>query len=139
MAIGTPFRSKRPRRVIVVEDDAVLGLTIEQTLLDHGFAEVSICPSASCTLGKLRAGNFDAMVLDVHLADSDDGWEIAELVKALGDANTRIVFQTGSPGDIPEHIRQLGPVLAKPYDPAELVDALNEKPRAGLLAMLKRA
>lgn len=138
MVIGNPFRSDRPRSVIVVEDDAVLGLTIENTLRDHGFADVSVCPSASCTLEKLRAGNYNAIVLDVHLADSDEGWEIAELVKALGHANIRIVFQTGSPGDIPGRIRQLGPVLTKPYDPAELVAALTEQPRAGLLALLKR-
>lgn len=138
MAISNPFRSDRPRNVIIVEDDAVLGLTIEQTLRDNGFADVSICPSASCTLGKLCGGTYDAIVLDVHLADSNEGWEIAEVVNAMGDANTRIVFQTGTPGDIPAHIRELGPVLTKPYDPAELVAALKEKPRAGLLALLKR-
>jgi len=125
------------RRVMIVEDDAVLGLTIEQTLLDAGFAEVSICPSTACTIGKLREGSFDAMVLDVHLADSDEGWEVAELVEALGTRNTRIVFQTGSPEEIPARIRKLGPVLTKPYDPADLIAALDEKPRSGLLALLK--
>ncbi|MFU7527562.1 response regulator transcription factor [Qipengyuania sp. ASV99] len=127
-----------PAKVIVVEDDPVLGLSIEQTLIDNGFANVTICPTASCTLGKLRSGSYDAVVLDVHLADSDEGWGIAELVNALGDDNVRIVFQTGSPDDIPAHIRQLGPVLTKPYDPQELVAALRQRPRAGLLALLRR-
>lgn len=128
----------RPRKVIVVEDDAVLGLTIEQTLLDNGISEVTICPSTSCTIGKLRDGSYDAMVLDVHLADSDEGWEIAELVNALGNENTRIVFQTGAPEEIPPRIRELGPVLMKPYDPMDLIAALEEKPRSGLLALLRR-
>lgn len=127
-----------PRSVIVVEDDAVLGLTIEQALKDAGFGEVTICASASCTLAKLRNGSFDAMVLDVHLADSNEGWEIAELISALGDTATRIVFQTGSPEVIPPDIRRLGPVLTKPYDPQDLVAALKEKPKAGLLTLLRR-
>lgn len=127
-----------PGKVIVVEDDPVLGLSIERTLIDNGFGDVTICPSASCTLAKLRSGSYDAVVLDVHLADSDEGWEIAELVNALGDDNVRIIFQTGSPDDIPPHIRQLGTVLTKPYDPQELVAALRQRPRAGLLALLRR-
>lgn len=136
----TPDQSRiqTPRTVIVVEDDAVLGLNIEQALKDAGISEVTICASAACTLDRLRNGSFDAMVLDVHLADSNEGWEIAELVNALGVSNTRIVFQTGSPEAIPPHIRQLGPVLTKPYDPQDLVEALKKKPKAGLLALLRR-
>ncbi len=127
-----------PQRIMVVEDDAVLGLTIEQALLEHGVSEVSLCPSASCTLGKLREGSFDAVVLDVHLADSDDGWEIAELVKALEGNHARIVFQTGAPEEIPERIRKLGPVLDKPYPPEALIAALETPRKPGLLQRLKR-
>ncbi len=127
-----------PKRIMVVEDDAVLGLEIEQALLDHGVAEVSLCPSASCTLGKLREGSFDAVVLDVHLADSDDGWEIAELVKALGGDSARIVFQTGAPQDIPDRIQKLGPVLSKPYPPEALIAALQSPRKPGLLERLRR-
>lgn len=127
-----------PRRVMVVEDDAVLGLSIEQALLEAGIFDVSLCPSAACTIGKLRDGQFDAIVLDVHLADSDDGWEIAEVVEALGGAQARIVFQTGAPDEIPPEVRKLGPVLTKPYDPGELVAALRRPRRPSLLARLRK-
>lgn len=127
----------RPRRVIVVEDDAVQGLMIEKTLRDAGFDHVEVCPSTACTLPKLEAGSYDAIVLDGHLADTNEGWAIAELIRAMGDGATRIVFQTGSPEEIPEHIRRLGPVLTKPYEPRELLAALEQKPRAGLMAMLR--
>jgi CheY-like chemotaxis protein len=131
-------KSGLPEKVIVVEDDAVLGLAIEQILIDHGVLEVTLCPTAACTLAKLRSGSYDAIVLDLHLADSDNGWEIAELIDAVGGNATRIVFQTGSPGEIPARIRDLGPVLTKPYDPIELVKALMQKPRAGLPGLLGR-
>lgn len=130
-------KPQRPRRVIVVEDDAVQGLMIEKTLRDAGIEHVEVCPSTACTLPKLEAGSYDAIVLDGHLADTDEGWAIAELIRAMGDDETRIVFQTGSPEEIPEHIKRLGPVLTKPYDPKQLVEALEQKPRAGLMAMLR--
>ncbi|MEM8725963.1 MAG: response regulator [Pseudomonadota bacterium] len=134
-----PRLSKSPalRRVMVVEDDAIQGLAIEQALLDHGIEEVEICPSTACSLSKLRARKFDAVVLDVHLADSDEGWEIAELIDAVGGEKTQIIFQTGSPEEIPERIRRLGSVLRKPYDPAELIGALTA-PRPRLLGRLRQ-
>lgn len=134
-----PAKSPHPRRVIVVEDDARLGSLLQDTLLKSGFDHVEVCPSTACTLGKLRAGSFDAIVLDGHLADTNEGWGLAELVSALAEENTRIVFQTGNPDDIPTHVRSLGPVLTKPYDPRDLVEALSQKPRPGLLALLRRA
>jgi len=142
MAGPVPFSSRSNKRdpisVLVVEDDPVLGLTIEDALTHDNFARVSICSSAECSLARLRSEKFDAVVLDVHLADSDDGWEIAELIDALGSEDVRIVFQTGAPGDIPDHIRELGPVLAKPYDPEDLRAALKPKSRRRLLPGLRK-
>lgn len=131
-------KKKRPMRVMVVEDDAVLGLTLEEALTADNFAHVTICSTAACSLQKLRDDDYDAVVLDVHLAGEHEGWEIAELIDALGNEDTRIVFQTGAPNDIPAHIAELGPVLEKPYDPAELVAALKDKQRPGLLTRLRR-
>ena len=125
-------------RVMVVEDDAVLGLTIEEALTRDNFAEVTVCSTAACALVKLREETYDAVVLDVHLADDHEGWEIAELVAALGSRDSLIVFQTCSPRDIPARVAELGPVLEKPYDPAALIEALKDKTRAGLLARLRR-
>ncbi|BDI61962.1 hypothetical protein MACH05_25220 [Qipengyuania nanhaisediminis] len=126
-------------RVMVVEDDAVLGLALEDALTREEFAEVTVCATAASSLQKLREESYDAVVLDVHLADDHEGWEIAELVDALGDKEIRIVFQTGAPRDIPEHIRSLGPVLSKPYDPQELIAALKQSAKPGLLSRLRRS
>ena len=135
--IRRPSKSSLPQKVIIVEDDAILGLELETTLKEAGIEHVEVCSTTSCTISRLREGTYDAIVLDGQLADSDDGFAIADLVSALGEEDMRIVFQTGSPEDIPEHLLSLGPVLAKPYDPQKLVEALTEKPRASLLAMLR--
>ena len=127
-----------PRHVMVVEDDAVLGMDIEEMLRAAGVEEVSICATAACTLEQLRERRPDAMIIDVHLADIDEGWGIAEMVDVVGGKPPQIIFQTGTPQDIPEDVAKLGTVLAKPYAPEELIGLLRGKRKTGFLAALRR-
>ena len=129
----------RLRRVLVVEDDPVLGMATEDTLREGGVEHVDICPTTEGALEILRAHMPDALILDVHLSDRDDGWAIAELVESLGENSPRIVFSTGAPQDIPPHIAELGSVLTKPYAPEALIAALREPGRRGLLSRLRSA
>ena len=133
----------RPRsslgRVLVVEDDPIQGMALEDALRDAGASAVVLCPSIACTMAALAEGPADALVLDVHLADRDDGWALAELVDLLGPRRPRIVFSTGSPEDIPPEIAEMGPVFEKPYDPAQLAAALASGAKPGLFARLRNA
>ena len=126
-------------RVLVVEDDPIQSMALEAALLDVGAAEVVLCPSIACTMEALEAGPADAIVLDVHLADRNDGWALAELVDMLGPKRPRIVFSTGSPEDIPPEIAEMGPVFEKPYDPTLLAEVLASGARPGLFARLRNA
>lgn len=128
-----------PRRVLIVEDDAILAVTIEMTLRDAGIDEIEMCSTTEMALVALRQNRPDAIVLDVHLADRDDGWTIAELVRSLGPSSPRIVFSTGAPHDIPQDIAELGCVLEKPYDPQTLVDVLRQPKRRGIISRLRSA
>ncbi len=141
LAAKLPQKRKIPAgfgRILVVEDDGLLALSIEQALLDEGAGEIILCSSTDAALVNLRQKRPDAIVLDVHLADRDDGWAIAELVNDIGPNPPRIVFSTGSPQDIPPKIAELGPVLVKPYDPADLIDAIRGPKRLGLFSRLRR-
>ena len=126
-------------RVIVVEDDPVLALAMEAALLDGGAQKVVICSSVAATIAELETERPDAIILDVHLTDRDDGWALAELVGMLGTKKPRIAFSTGSPDDIPDAVKEMGPVFEKPYDPAELVEALTSGKPGGLFARLRGA
>ena len=129
--------ARLPRHVLVVEDDAIIGLTIEQTLTDAGVIEVEICPTTDEALAALRRKQPEVIILDVHLADRDDGWAIAELVRTLGPDSPRIVFSTGMPEDIPEEIASMGTVLEKPYELEVLVQLLREPKREGIISRLR--
>ncbi|WP_120716341.1 response regulator [Tsuneonella amylolytica] len=125
--------------VLLVEDDALIAVALEGSLLEAGATSVRICSTSAEALAALRDEKPDCLVLDVHLADRDDGWALAELVNSVGPKPPRIVFSTGAPQDIPEEIAELGPVLAKPYDHAELIAALGRPAPTGLFARLRDA
>lgn len=126
-------------RVLIVEDDPVLALALEDALLQACAGEVVICPSMETTMAELQKQRPDAIVLDVHLADRDDGWALAELADLLGTRRPRIVFSTAAPEDIPAEVAEMGAIFEKPYDPAALVAALCGEEQRGLFARLRRS
>lgn len=135
----TKTSNKLPRRVLVVEDDAIIGFSIEEALLEAGVSDVEICTTTDAALDGLRRDQPDAIVLDVHLADRDDGWAIAELVQTLGPDRPQIIFSTGMPEAIPESVARLGCILEKPYDLQLLVDTLKKPEAQGLISRLRGA
>ena len=125
-------------RALVVEDDAILGMALADTLRGGGAKSVEVCVSIGEAMAKLEKTRFDVVILDVHLEDRSDGWALAELLKELGPRPPRIVFSTGSPEAIPPASAELGTVLEKPYEPAELLAALHAQAApTGLFAKLR--
>jgi len=127
------------KRVLIVEDDPVLGMATEDALREAGVEHVDVCPTTEGAMEVLRAARPDAIILDVHLSDRSDGWAIAELVETLGENSPKIVFSTGAPQDIPAEIAELGSVLEKPYATEALLAALREPGRRGILSRLRSA
>jgi CheY-like chemotaxis protein len=142
-ALSPRTSSRKPAahfgHVLIVEDEPLLAAALEQTLRDEGATSVEVCSSTAAALTALNRKPPEVLILDVNLADRNDGWAIAELVVELNPRHPRIVFSTGSPERIPAEIAELGAVLAKPYAPEELVRALEEMAGSGLLDRLRGA
>ena len=135
----TTAKGKLPDHVLVVEDDAILGMALEEALEDAGVARVELSATTTDAMEHLREQQPQVIVLDVHLADRDDGWAIAELVRTLGPDSPRIIFSTGAPEDIPEDVAAMGCILEKPYSPETLVDLLRQPKRRGIISRLRGA
>lgn len=135
-----PTRTPSLGRALIVEDDPLLAMSLEDALRDGGAEEVVVCDSVAAAMAELERLKPDILVLDVKLADRDDGWAMAELVTELSPRPPAIIFSTGAPEKIPEKVAELGAVLAKPYDPARLIAVLAENRRKpGLLGRLRQA
>ncbi|MDP3674602.1 MAG: response regulator [Novosphingobium sp.] len=134
---------RKPRslgRALIVEDDPLLAMNLEDALLAGGAEAVVVCDTVSAAMIELEKLKPDILILDVQLADRDDGWAMAELVNELSPRPPAIIFSTGAPEKIPKSVSQLGAVLAKPYDPAALIAILIElRRKPGLLGRLREA
>ncbi len=104
-------------RVLVAEDQAVIALDLEATLLDLGCVVLPPAPSAAAALAVLRAGRPDAALLDVTLADGS----AAPVAEALAAAGVPFAVLTGhDPGGIAGPALRGAPYLAKPYRRGDL-------------------
>jgi CheY-like chemotaxis protein len=108
------------RRVLIVEDEALVAMLVEDALLDAG-AEV-IGPVATVTeaLALLDSAVPDAAVLDLNLA----GETSTPVADVLAQRGIPFVVATGYGAEGLPAGHASVPVLAKPYDPDELTTTL---------------
>lgn len=129
-------------RILVVEDDAGIAGGLRANLQQRGYA-VDVCDGVAAAWRALRAERFDAVLLDLGLADGDGGELLRSLrlspaaegaVPSLPDPATPVLIVTAR-DQVHERIAGLDQgaddYLAKPFD----VDELD----ARLRALLRRA
>lgn len=115
-------------RILIVEDEAMIGLLLEDFLDILGYGIAGSCVSvAECERLLESANGLDGAILDRNLLDGPV-WPVARRLQALG---VPFVLASGDDGGgIPEDI-VAAPRLTKPYTLETLQGALS--------AMLTRA
>jgi CheY-like chemotaxis protein len=108
------------RRVLVVEDEALVAMLVEDALLDAGAEVMGPVATVAEALLLLKGQLPEAAVLDLNLA----GETSTPVADELARRGVPFVVATGYGADglPPGHANV--PVLAKPYDPADLTAAL---------------
>jgi CheY-like chemotaxis protein len=111
-------------RVMIIDDDQTMVGLLQSLLRLDGFETVDGAGGEDL-LGRTRAAQPDAILMDVYLADKD-GLELLGALKA-DPALTAIPVIMTSGMDMSEECRQLGAeeFLAKPYSPDDLVALLR--------------
>jgi PAS domain S-box-containing protein len=121
----------RPLRVLAVDDEPMMTKAMARMLRPSGHL-VSIAGSGEEALEKLAEQTYDVVVSDMGMGDGMNGWDLAEAVKRRWP-NVRFMLATGwgasiDPGEA--RARGIEAVLAKPYHPTELLQALSGTPAA---------
>ncbi len=128
--------------VLIVEDEVLQSDLLTSMFFDAGASEVRSCATAADALIQLRTFSPAILILDVRLADRDDGWLMAELAQQIFARMPLVVFATGSPERIPARIAGLGIVAVKPYDAGELIEQIRRRlhspTETGLRALIRR-
>jgi CheY-like chemotaxis protein len=109
-----------PRRVLVVEDEMLIGMLLEDMLTDMGHTVVAIVPRVNEALATARRESFDVAILDVHL----NGQAVFPVAEVLIERGIPFVFATGyGERGLPEQYRNR-PILQKPFAMDDLVKTL---------------
>jgi DNA-binding response OmpR family regulator len=113
--------------ILVIEDDQQIRSIVEDALTDGGF-EPALTASGeeAVTLLQGNKGKYRALVTDISLRGTMDGWEAARQARKT-DPAFAILYITAGHGDqwasqgVPNSI-----LLTKPFAPAQLVTAISQ-------------
>jgi DNA-binding response OmpR family regulator len=110
------------KHVLIVEDEFLLGLSLQEDLAAAGAEVTGPVSTVSEALEIIAAEAFDLALLDINIR-GEMSFSVAD---ALLERNVPFIFLTGYDADaLPPRLREL-PRLAKPYDPKDLAHALGE-------------
>jgi CheY-like chemotaxis protein len=109
MTEASPASSKH--RILVVEDEMLIGMLLEDMLTDMGHEVAAVVPRLKDALAAVERESFDLAVLDVHL-HGESAFPVADALIAQG---VPFIFATGyGERGLPENYRGR-PVLQKPF------------------------
>lgn len=111
------------KRVLIVEDEALVALTLEDVLTEAGYVVCGIADRPADALEIARVLEPDLAIVDVRLADGGDGIVLAELLAA--ELPIRILFATGNPAEVRARARAGHGCLSKPFQAEWLLAALD--------------
>lgn len=126
-ASGGMLAQERPVRVMIVEDDYLIGSQMAQALTDAGFEIVGVERSFEGALDRAEKSRPALVVMDIRLTGARNGIEAAhELFTKLG---IRCVFATAHQGaEVRERAKTAKPLgwLSKPFTMVALVEVARE-------------
>ena len=100
------------RRVLLVEDEALVAMMIQECLAERGHSVLGPISTASEALEAAKEGDFDAAILDINLGDGM-AYPVAEILSSRG---VPFVFVTGYEADAVDGRFSGVPVLQKPIE-----------------------
>jgi DNA-binding response OmpR family regulator len=108
--------------VLVVEDDSLLAMDLEDTLVDAGAIVVGVCQTLDEAMARANADDFSVAVLDFTLGPDT----VSPLARRLLRRGVPFVFYTGKSRREPSLAEWMDcPIVEKPAPPRVLVSALR--------------
>lgn len=109
------------KRVLVVEDEILVGMLLEDMLNELGHEHIYVVPRLSEAVQAASDSEFAFAILDVNI-DGDEIFPVADILKAKG---TPFIFATGyGTRGLPDHYRDR-PTLQKPFSMKDLKRVLE--------------
>ena len=108
--------------VLVVEDEALIAMDLQALLEDAGYHVLGPANSTAAAMALLDGNEPDVALLDVNLGRSD----VFGVANALADRKTKLIFLTGHTAQKLPQAHRHRPLVAKPYLPHVLLQAVRQ-------------
>ena len=121
-----------PTRVLIVDDEPEIGRILSVILRAAGF-EVAAVDGGRAALEHLAASATDLVLLDVTMPELDGFETLRRIREAPATARLPVLMLTANAGAADRaRAQSLGAddFIAKPFDPAEVVERIRERLRA---------
>jgi len=120
--MSVPVGSIIPKILLIVEDQILLAMELRDELEDGGYRVLELADRHQEALGVARDGKPDLALVNIELADGDDGVALARDLKAVG---IPVLFISGQA----ERVKLAKAVaiasLSKPYSGEDMVEAVG--------------
>jgi two-component system, response regulator PdtaR len=121
MSSHTPILDDRPRRILIIEDEPMLALALEDTLIDSGFEIAGVTGELATALAIIESGVCDAAILDVNLS----GVSAGPAASALASRGLPFLILSGYMSEQQPSAFAGAPRLQKPCRPDRLIQTLR--------------
>ena len=114
------------RKLLIVEDECLLALSLETNLRELGYVLCGPVVSGEEAIKRTKIENPDVVLMDIHLAGEMDGIEAARQIRLF--SNALIIFITGfSETGLKNRAMELNPAayLIKPIEALQVQSILN--------------
>jgi CheY-like chemotaxis protein len=108
------------RRILVVEDEAMIALDLDAALRDCGATVVGPAGTPHEALAIIEDGKIDCALLDIKLGDED----VSAVAVALESLGVPIIFVTAYSGVRLPREFEFRPLVNKPYEQRALIDLI---------------
>jgi DNA-binding response OmpR family regulator len=105
------------KRILMVEDDAIIGMDMKDTVEQMGYDVVDIIDRGEDVVPAVKKLNPDGLLMDINLKGFMSGWDAAALVR--GVSTIPIILMTGHKDETTSNRIAAIPgtsLLAKPVD-----------------------
>lgn len=116
-----PLSSLPETRILVVEDERIVGLHLKQQLIKLGYKVVAVVSSGEEALKVVKDRSFDVVLMDIHIDGEIDGIETASRIPA--DQCVPVIYLTAFAGETTlQRARATKPYgyMMKPFSEREL-------------------
>jgi DNA-binding NtrC family response regulator len=118
----------RRNRILFVDDEPSIRLTLPPVLEQHGF-EVKAAASVAEAVEQIKASSFDILISDLNVEESGDGFRVVSAMREKQPHCVTLIL-TGYPGfeTAVDALRlRVDDYMVKPVDVETLISALRKR------------